>query len=260
MQIRQATSGRRTGGLGGRGLRHGTTIGTVFTLDQVIPWGRSFDEYRRMFAMSEADLSVRILGCGDGPAGFNAVAARRGMRVVSCDPAYRWSAGELRTRVDEAYEQMVEQVRQNRHEFVWESIPSVEELGRVRMAAMQEFLADYPDGLREGRYVEAALPTLPFGDGEFDLALCSHLLFLYSTQLGDAFHRAAVLELCRIATEVRIFPLLALGGAVSPFVDGCTDVLRASGHDVAIERVPYEFQRGGNQMMRIRSNQVPHAD
>jgi hypothetical protein len=23
------------------------------------------------------------------------------------------------------------------------------------------------------------------------------------------------------------------------------------GHDVAIETVPYEFQRGGNQMMRI---------
>jgi hypothetical protein len=27
---------------------------------------------------------------------------------------------------------------------------------------------------------------------------------------------------------------------------------RAAGHDVSIERVPYEFQRGGNEMMRIR--------
>jgi len=46
------------------------------------------------------------------------------------------------------------------------------------MAAMQEFLADYRAGGREGRYMAATLPHLPFADGAFDLALCSHLLFL----------------------------------------------------------------------------------
>ena len=40
--------------------------------------------------------------------------------------------------------------------------------------------------------------------------------------------------------------------ARSPFVEGSAGVLRAAGHDVLIERVPYEFQRGGNEMMRIR--------
>jgi hypothetical protein len=39
----------------------------MFTLDQVVPWGRSFDEYQRMFALTGADLGL-ILGCGDGPA------------------------------------------------------------------------------------------------------------------------------------------------------------------------------------------------
>jgi hypothetical protein len=28
----------------------------MFTLDRVVPWGRSFDEYQRMFALTEADL------------------------------------------------------------------------------------------------------------------------------------------------------------------------------------------------------------
>jgi hypothetical protein len=120
------------------------------------------------------------------------------------------------------------------------------------MAAMQEFLRDYPMGVQEGRYVDAELPSLPFHDGQFDLAVCSHLLFLYSSQLGETFHHAAVLELCRVARDVRVFPLLALGGAPSPFVDGTADVLRTAGYDVSIERVPYEFQRGGNEMMRIR--------
>jgi hypothetical protein len=40
----------------------------MFTLETVVPWGRSFDEYRRMFALSDDALQGRILGCADGPA------------------------------------------------------------------------------------------------------------------------------------------------------------------------------------------------
>jgi ubiquinone/menaquinone biosynthesis C-methylase UbiE len=87
------------------------------------------------------------------------------------------------------------------------------------MSAMNDFLVDYPTGKAEGRYIDAELPGLPFVDASFDLALCSHFLFLYTTQLGEAFHRAAIQEMCRVAAEVRIFPLLALGGSQSPLVD-----------------------------------------
>jgi len=33
----------------------------MFTLDKVVPWGRSFAEYRRMFALSDADLGLTIV-------------------------------------------------------------------------------------------------------------------------------------------------------------------------------------------------------
>jgi hypothetical protein len=223
----------------------------VFTLDGVVPWGRAFDEYQRMFALSERDLEVKILGCGDGPAGFNAEASRRGARVVSCDPIYEWSASDIRGRIAETYEQIVEQTRRNADEFVWTSIPSVEELGRRRMGAMETFLGDYDAGKTEGRYVNGSLPVLPFGDDAFDLALCSHLLFLYTEQLGEDFHRSAVRDLCRVAHEVRIFPLLALGGQRSPYVEVVAGEARAAGYEAIIETVPYEFQKGGNQMMKI---------
>ncbi len=157
----------------------------MFTLDGVVPWGQSFDEYLRMFSLSERDLELKILGCGDGPASFNAEASRRGWRVVSCDPIYQWSASDIRSRVAETYRQIMEQTRQNAEEFVWTSIPSVEELGRRRMAAMETFLDDYEAGKVEGRYVNG-LPVLPFVDDAFDLAMCSHLLFLYTMQLGEA--------------------------------------------------------------------------
>ena len=224
----------------------------MFTLEQVVPWGRSFDEYRRMFALSDADLSRSILGCGDGPASFNADATRRGTSVVSVDPIYKWDADRIQERISATYDTILDEARLNAHEFVWDSIGSVEELGRVRMAAMRAFLEDYPEGRRQGRYVEAELPTLPFADRSFNLALCSHLLFLYSRQLDQAFHVSAAVELCRVASEVRIFPLLALGGGSSPHVVGVAGALRARGFAVSLEKVPYEFQKGGDHMMRVR--------
>jgi len=224
----------------------------MFTLDQVVPWGRSFDEYRRMFALTDDDLQLRIVGCGDGPASFNAEATRLGSSVVSCDPIYRYDVEQLRQRIASTYEQILEQTRRNESEFIWSTIHSVDELGRVRMAAMNEFLRDYPAGLTQGRYIVAELPNLPFGDTSFDLALCSHLLFLYTTQLGEAFHWSAIRDMCRIATEVRIFPLIELGGAPSPLVQRMVDACDGQGFDVSIEVVPYEFRRGGNQMMRIQ--------
>jgi hypothetical protein len=223
----------------------------VFSLDQVVPWGRSFDEYVRMFALDDADLQRSIVGCADGPASFNAEATRRGASVVSCDPLYAFDAVRIRARIDETYVQVQEQTRQNAHDFVWDLIPTVEELGRVRMAAMDAFLADFASGLRDRRYLDAALPDLPFEQGAFGLALCSHFLFLYSSHFDEAFHVDAVREMARVADEVRVFPLLTLDGRPSPFVDPVRNAMRRLGWSAEIERVPYEFQRRGNHMLRM---------
>ncbi len=61
-----------------------------------------------------------------------------------------------------------------------------------------------------------------------------------------------MLELCRVAADVRVFPLLQLGAVPSPHLDGVLAALGARPDLVArIEIVDYEFQRGGNQMLRI---------
>src|SRR5438132_14428261 len=88
-------------------------------LNKVVPWGRSFDEYRRMFALTDADLAGRILGCGDGPASFNAEATARGYRVVSCDPLYGFQAAEIEKRVRACRDDMIAQVRRQQDGFVW---------------------------------------------------------------------------------------------------------------------------------------------
>ena len=61
----------------------------VLKLDTVIPYGRSMDEYKTMFALSDADLQRQIVGIGDGPASFNAALFAVGKKMVSVDPLSR---------------------------------------------------------------------------------------------------------------------------------------------------------------------------
>ena len=222
-------------------------------LDQVIPWGRSFEEYRRMFDLSPADLRGRILGCGDGPASFNAEAAARGGRVTSCDPIYSLESDTIRRRFDACAGPLIEQVRATPEHYVWTYHRDPDDLLQNRRFAMDRFLADYASGAARGRYVAAALPALPFPDGAFDLAVVSHLLFLYSALLDEAFHERSIRELCRVAREVRIFPLVSLDCVPSPHVEPVVTALEGSGYAVEIRAVDYEFVRGANQMMRITS-------
>jgi SAM-dependent methyltransferase len=223
----------------------------AMTLDQVVPWGRSLDEYQHMFDLSPQTLQRKILGCGDGPASFNAELTAQGGQVVSVDPIYAFSGQQIEARVQDTRVKVVDQVTQSLHDYVWTRFRDPEDLGRHRLATMRHFLADYEAGKAEGRYVNQSLPTLEFADGAFDLALSSHFLFLYSEQLSYEFHQAAILEMCRVAREVRIFPLLDLKCRVSSYIAPLQAALPSYGYTATVEAVPYEFQRGGNQMLRV---------
>jgi hypothetical protein len=227
------------------------------TLEQVVPWGRSYEEYLAMFDLAPEDIGRRILGCGDGPAAFNAGLTRRGGSIVSIDPLYRFSAEGIRLRIAETYPAVLDQVRRHQGDYRWKALRSVEHLGAVRMRAMERFLADFEDGRRQGRYIAAGLPSLPFADRQFDLALSSHFLFLYSGQLSARFHVDAIQEMLRVAQEVRVFPLLALDGAASPHVAAAGERLRCKGFRLTIRTVAYEFQRGAFEMLVIKALQAP---
>lgn len=151
----------------------------AFKYEEAVHWGRSFSEYQEMFHLTEADLRKNILGCADGPASFNAQMSRLGRTVVSCDPLYGLTTGQIEQRIAETYESVISQTKQNQNKFVWERIKSPDELGELRMKAMKEFLHDFEQGKREGRYLDASLPKLPLASGSFDLALCSHFFSLF---------------------------------------------------------------------------------
>jgi len=222
------------------------------TIPKIVPWGRSMDEYVRMFALSDSDRAKSILGCGDGPASFNVEWRAAGGRIVSFDPVYQFPADAIASQIDEARDLIVANTLTNMDAYVWDEMKSVDRLVDIRTKAMSRFLEDYRVGGKP--YVAAQLPDLPFADHHFDLALCSHFLFTYTELISTEHHIAFLMEALRVAQEVRVFPILDMDGGPSPHVDPVRIALTGAGFAANIERVPYEYQKGGNQMLRVLSN------
>ncbi len=193
-----------------------------FHYKDIVPWGRSFDEYLDMFNLSENDLARDIVGVGGGTASFNAQMHACGTPIISVDPIYRYSEAELRQRIV-----------------------------AFKRQTMKAFCRDFENGKQQGRYIDASLPNLLFPNQHFDLVLSAHLLFFYSANRDLVFHLDAVRELLRIGTEVRIFPIVDVNNSLSPFVLPVIRELKKDGIDSTVETVPYHLQKTGNQMLRL---------
>jgi hypothetical protein len=222
-----------------------------FKLSEAVPWGRNRVEYLAFFDLLDLAPGTTILDCAASPASFNGEMTRLGYKVVSADPLYGAARSEIAARIADSRQAIMAGLRQARDRFLWRDFGTPDDLEATRLSAMKHFLEDYDDGLAEGRYLDAALPDLPFEAGAFDLALSSHFLFTYSVQFGREFHLNALLEMARVAREVRIFPLLDLDGELSAHVTPLRQALEARGFATEIRRVAYEFQKGGDRMLRI---------
>jgi len=223
----------------------------AFKYNEVVPWGRSFTEYTKMFYLSNNDLDKKILGCGDGPASFNAVMHEKNKKAVSIDPIYKYSKKQIEKRINETYENVINQTKKNKDKFIWKKIKNADDLGRIRMNAMKIFLNDFENGKKQNRYIYGELPKLPFKNKEFDIALCSHFLFLYTDNLSLDFHIASITEMCRVADDIRIFPLLDVNAKRSSYVDEVKTFFKGIKYKVTEKKIDYEFQKGGNMMLHI---------
>jgi hypothetical protein len=222
-----------------------------FTIDKAVPWGRNLDEYMAMFALTDHDLDKNILGCADGPASFNAELTQQGRQCTSVDPIYQFSSQQIQERIEETSKKIIEQLEKNRADYVWDVYQSPEKLLAIRLEAMDKFLEDFEIGKTEERYIVGALPALPFADHSFDLVVSSYCLFTYSNHFSLEFHCQSILEMYRVGSEVRIFPLLQMDGRKSRYVDPVLNLFTEKKIRYSIKEVPYEFQKGGNQMLTM---------
>ncbi|MCM1133681.1 MAG: SAM-dependent methyltransferase, partial [Ruminococcus flavefaciens] len=182
----------------------------AFKLDSVVPWGRNFNEYRKMFMLSDNDMNLKIAGFGDGPASFNRQAAEQGFSVTSFDPIYKFTKEQISERIEEVRTIVMAQMAENTENYIWTDIKNLDELENLRMSAMKKFLDDFEQGKAEGRYICHELPSeVKAPDNYFDIGLSSHFLLMY-TSLGYDFHIKSITEMLRVCKQVRIFPIVNL--------------------------------------------------
>jgi SAM-dependent methyltransferase len=218
----------------------------------VLVSSRSVEEYAAFFALDLQSLrGLRVLDCSAGASNFVARATRAGVRAVAVDPAYAMPRDELATLSARSSKDGNAIALAHGDRFTWSWYGTAEARERLRNRALAEFVLDL--GERPQHYVAAALPSLPFGDKAFDLAVCSHLAFTWADQLGRGWHRAALAELSRVAREARLFPTVMQGaGEPVPFWDELMHDLGCAGIETELRRVSYEFQVGADTMLVLR--------
>ena len=213
-------------------------------------WGLSYKNIIDMFALDAYDLNKSIIDVMGAPSSFNPITYEKRQRVITCGDVYGITKDKLEAKMSEALQQTINTIEAYRQHFT-----SVMSTPTAYAAQLQHnltiFMQDYEQALHQGRYSCETLPSLNFERCQFDLAICRHFLFVRESDFDVDFHLTSIEEMCRVASEVRIFPLLNTSGNVSTHLPLVMQQLQQRGYDVEVRKVNYELQKGGNAMLRV---------
>ena len=224
-------------------------------LERVVFYGRSLAEYKLFFNLDLPGLKGKsVLDCPSGAASFAAEAAPLGIRVTAIDPFFENPVEKLRAIGEADIAHVMEEVEKVRQVYTSTYFNSVEHMRSTRRRSLELFCEDFTGGRAEGRYVPALLPNLPFADGEFELVLSGHFLFIYDDRFDYAFHLAAIRELARVSSgEVRLFPPAGMNRKPYPQLDQLRGELERDGIASEVIRSNFEFVQGWNQILVLHS-------
>jgi hypothetical protein len=96
----------------------------------------------------------------------------------------------------------------------------------------------------------AKLP-LSYADQQFDLVLVGNILFGESQSQSEDSQEEILLELIRVGTEVRVFPLVHQDGQPSDHLGRVTQILQKQGLSIELRQVLSENKGTLNAMLRI---------
>jgi SAM-dependent methyltransferase len=194
---------------------------------------RSFAEYERMFALENLHESTGpILDVAAGASSFIAEAAARGIAAFAADPLYDAPPDQIQKHGAEEIEISTAKLVKLQERLDFSYYGNMDQHRAMRERSLARFIEDFEQGKREGRYVAAKLPDLPFADDTFTLVLCSHFLFLYHEQFGYEFHIQAIRELYRVTKpggELRLYPLMTLRFEPYPMLERLLEDVRGLG-------------------------------
>jgi len=224
----------------------------LLNLENIVITGRTFEEYSAFFDLKLEDLkSKKILDCPSGASSFVGIANKNGSNVIGVDLIYEFDKNSIEAQGYKTIEKIYEDTSWM-DVYKMDFYKSKENHRSCREKALKDFVNDY----NKTNYVFAKLPNLPFDHEYFDLALSSHLLFVYDNMLDYEFHKNSILEMLRVSKEVRIFPLVDFKNSrvleeknFSPFVYKIIEELKD--FKCEIVKVDFEFQPKANYYLKI---------
>ncbi len=217
-------------------------------------WVYSLRDYHQMFDLSDEDLSRKILDYPGGISSFNAELAQQGVFVISGDALYSRSRDVLSVESDELFQANCQMFRDHQERIKGHDESVIETIFNDWLLSKQIFLDDYERGYEEGRYRAIESLLLPFDDDQFELALCTDFLALSQT-IPQFTTESLVAELCRVAEEVRVYPLMTTEGKMHPALGSVMLSLQQQNFGVEVREVTYDQQVGGNAMLRVWSKE-----
>ncbi len=223
-------------------------------LKDIVLIGRTFDEYYKMFALSDLNPQrERILDVASGVSSFCKEANAKGYDVMASDRIYNFLPDEIEIKCVRDLETVFSELAKVMDLYNWDFFKTVSDLRAAREKAYKLFVQDFKlQGSK--RYIFTEYPRNSFTDNQFTVSLVSHFLFMYDEHLDYEFHKKTILELLRISSEeVRIFPLVNLKGKRSNFVEVLLNDPEFNSFKMAIRKVDYEFVKNGNEMLVMKS-------
>lgn len=217
--------------------------------DVVPGWIYGLAEYQQIFALEETDLTKSILDFPGSIGSFNAEMQAKGRSVTSGDAIYNLSFDAMQVFAEKLFQANQDNLRAQ-PQLLQDAAAGFEETLSAWEMHKALFLADYAKGISEKRYQSVLMPHLPYQDHQFQLALCSDYVFHRFAQ-NDCTPENVVAELCRVAEEVRVFPLLDDAGDVAASLGPLMLEMQQNNYGIEIRQVPFEVLKGGNAMLRI---------
>ena len=227
----------------------------MFTLDQVVPWGRSFDEYRRMFALTDDDFAA---GSSGAAMARRASTRKRRAAARGSSPAIRSIAGDARRSGSASPRPATRS--SSRPGATPASSSGTDSVGGGARPGPPGRDAGIPGRLRRAGPRDdtskrscrrCRLPTRPSTWRCARISCSSTPASSARRFIGRRFRRCAAWPPRSASSRCS-----RSAGRRRRLSTGVGE-LRDAGYDVSIEDVPYEFQRGGNQMMRVRRERNP---
>ncbi len=221
------------------------------TKHEAIPcWIHGLEEYEQMFDLQADDYRKILFDFPGSISSFNADVYQQAHRIVSGDTIYSMDFPAMQAYVEQLLQSNYAYLKQHAQAVLRHGVADIESIFKIVQDNSERFLTDYVTGKKQARYQAVFMPHLPYKNHEFQLALCCDYVFNHHKQ-NDCTPQEVVFELCRIAEEVRIFPVLTERGEPSTWLGPLMLELQQRHYGIEVRHVAFKNVKGNNAMLRI---------